>query len=83
LEAVDGNDATVAIRPEDLMPGAEAPISAVVESAEYRGRDFYGTARTSDGVELFFRSEKKVEAGEPLRLGASADRVLVYPRAAA
>ena len=52
----------------------------MVETAEYRGRDFYGTARTSDNVELFFRSDRKVASGETVRLGADPARVLVYAR---
>jgi putative spermidine/putrescine transport system ATP-binding protein len=83
IEAVGGGEATVAIRPDDLTPAPDAPISAVVETAEYRGRDFYGTARTPDNVELFFRSERKVAAGETLRLGADPARVLVYAKGAA
>jgi putative spermidine/putrescine transport system ATP-binding protein len=82
IEAVSG-DAVIAIRPDDLTPGPDAPISAVVETAEYRGRDFYGTARTSDNLELFFRSERKVASGETVRLGADPARVLVYARSAA
>jgi putative spermidine/putrescine transport system ATP-binding protein len=54
-----------------------------VESAEYRGRDFYGLARTAGGVELYFRSVERVAVGEVLHLGADPARVLVYPRAAA
>ena len=83
IEAVGSGDATVAIRPDDLTPAPDAPISAVVETAEYRGRDFYGTARTPDNVELFFRSERKVAAGETLRLGADPARVLAYAKGAA
>ena len=82
IEAVGSGDATIAIRPDDLTPGADAPISAVVETAEYRGRDFYGTARTSDNVELFFRSDRKIASGETVRLGADPARVLVYARPA-
>jgi putative spermidine/putrescine transport system ATP-binding protein len=70
--------AIVAIRPEDLTPDTDAPIQATVEAAEYRGRDFYGFARATDGTELYFRSERRVTAGEPIRLGAPTDRVLVY-----
>jgi len=54
-----------------------------VETAEYRGRDFYGTARMPDNTELFFRSDRKVAAGETVRLGADPARVLVYARPAA
>jgi putative spermidine/putrescine transport system ATP-binding protein len=77
MEPLNGA-ALVAIRPEDLVPSHNGPISATVESAEYRGRDFYGCARAADGTELYFRSEQRVAAGEPIRLGAVPERVLVY-----
>ncbi|HSU06029.1 MAG TPA: ABC transporter ATP-binding protein [Acetobacteraceae bacterium] len=73
--------ALVAIRPEDLTPGNDALIAATVESAEYRGRDFYGLARVADGTELYFRAEQRVAPGEAIRLGAPAERVLVYSEA--
>jgi putative spermidine/putrescine transport system ATP-binding protein len=74
---VDGA-VTVAIRPEDLTPAPDAPIAAVVDSAEYRGRDFAGIARAADGTQLYFRAERRVRAGEEIRLGVPAARVLVY-----
>jgi putative spermidine/putrescine transport system ATP-binding protein len=70
--------AVAAIRPEDMVAGADGPITATVEAAEYRGRDYYGFARVADGTELFFRSDVRVGAGETVRLGAAAERVLVY-----
>ncbi len=70
--------AILAIRPEDLTPRAGGPIHAVVQSAEYRGRDFYGVATTAEGTELYFRSEDRVTTGETLSLGADPNRVLVY-----
>ncbi len=75
--------ALLAVRPEDLCPVPDGPVRATVLTAEYRGRDFYGTARTADGAELFFRSEHRVAPGEALSLGAEPGRVLVYaaPRA--
>jgi putative spermidine/putrescine transport system ATP-binding protein len=77
VEPVNGK-AVAAIRPEDLVASPDGPISAVVEAAEYRGRDFYGFARAGDGTELFFRAEVRLQAGETVRLAAPADRVLVY-----
>ncbi|WP_341895091.1 ABC transporter ATP-binding protein [Ferrovibrio terrae] len=77
--AKPGDTAIVAIRPDDLTPRSNGPIRATVNSAEYRGRDFYGIATTAQGLELFFRSEHKVSAGEQLTLGADPARVLVYP----
>jgi len=70
--------ALAAIRPEDLTPQSGAPIAANVETIEYRGRDFYGTARTAGGTELFFRSESRLQTGDAIRLGAEAERILVY-----
>jgi putative spermidine/putrescine transport system ATP-binding protein len=83
IESIGASDATIAIRPDDLTLSDNAPISAVVETAEYRGRDFYGTARTPENLELFFRSDRKVAAGETVRLGADPARVLVYARGGA
>jgi putative spermidine/putrescine transport system ATP-binding protein len=83
VEPVEAPDATVAIRPEDLVARADGPVSAVVETAEYRGRSFFGTARTAEGLELFFRSERPVGIGETVRLGADPAQVLVYPGKAA
>jgi putative spermidine/putrescine transport system ATP-binding protein len=73
----------VAIRPEDLSPREDGPLRATVEAAEYRGRSFFGSARTQDNFEVFFSSEQPVATGDRLSLGAQADRVLVYSGAAA
>ena len=83
LHELAGKSAVLAIRPEDLTPRADGAIPAKVETAEYRGRDFYGTARTPDGIELYFRSEQKVAPGESFRLGAEPQRVLVFAQEAA
>jgi len=72
--------AVAAIRPEDVAAVADGPIMATVEAAEYRGRDFYGLARTADGVGLYFHADSRVSAGQDIRLAAPADRILVYGR---
>ena len=74
-----GNVAMVAIRPDDLQPQGDGPIAATVEIAEYHGRDYYALARGADGTELHFRSRTRVNPGEPVRLTAPRERVLVYP----
>jgi putative spermidine/putrescine transport system ATP-binding protein len=79
VEPISG-PAVAAIRPDDLVPVSDGPIAATVEAAEYRGRDFYGFARAADGTELFFRAERRVSAGEAIRLAVPAERVLVYVR---
>ena len=63
----------VAIRPDDLQPTADGPISATVEIAEYHGRDFYAVARGADGAELYFRSDA---AAERRRGGAARRRAI-------
>ncbi len=78
VEQLTDGEAIVAIRPEDLTPRSGGPIAATVATAEYRGRDFFGTALTADRTELFFRSEQRVAPGETLRLGAEVSRVLIY-----
>ncbi len=74
-----GARAIAAIRPDDLHPTADGPIHATVEIAEYHGRDFYAVARGTDGADLYFRSDRRIAAGETVQLTASPSRVLVYP----
>ncbi len=69
----------VAIRPEDLVPTPDGPIAAIVDIAEYHGRDFYAVLRGIDGSMLYCRSPVRVSTGDALRLDARSDRVLVYP----
>ena len=83
VERPANGEAIVAIRPEDLTPRPGGPIAATVATAEYRGRDFYGTALTADRTELFFRSEQPVALGATLQLGADPSRVLIYGNGAA
>jgi putative spermidine/putrescine transport system ATP-binding protein len=82
IETLSGETALAAIRPDDLVPRADGPLVVTVAAVEYRGRGFFGTARTDGGDELFFRSDTKIEPGETLRLGADPERVLIYAGAA-
>ena len=52
-------------------------------ACEFRGRDSYGVATMADGASLYFRSERRIEPGEAIRLAADPQRVLVYAGAAA
>jgi len=78
VDLIASGDAIAAIRPEDLSVTSDGPITATVQTAEYRGRDFFGVALTADGTELYFRSEVSVSQGEPIRLSADPHRILVY-----
>jgi putative spermidine/putrescine transport system ATP-binding protein len=75
----EGN-AVAAIRPDDLKAEAGGPLAVTVESAQYHGRDFYCSGRTSDGSELYFCSEHKVTKGDSVRLAADPSRVLIYAK---
>jgi putative spermidine/putrescine transport system ATP-binding protein len=83
VETIADGDVVAAVRPDDLKVSASAPLSATVESAQYHGHDFYCLGRTSDDVELYFRSAQKVNKGDVVRLSADPGRVLVYPRVGA
>ncbi len=75
-----GAAAIVAVRPEDMTPAAVGPRSfaATVTASEYRGRDFFGLARTADGTDIGFRAGEALAAGTPVHLGAAEERVLVF-----
>ncbi|MEJ0015257.1 MAG: ABC transporter ATP-binding protein [Acetobacteraceae bacterium] len=74
-----GAHAVAAIRPDDLRPAADGPITAIVEIAEYHGRDFYAVGRGRDGTDLYFRSAIRIAPGDIVRLAAAPERILVYP----
>ncbi|WP_407048455.1 ABC transporter ATP-binding protein [Methyloraptor flagellatus] len=83
-EALAGEAAVVALRPDDLCPAeTDNAIPATVEAIEYRGREFHGIARSATGVELHFSSEHGVRPGETVRLGADPARTLVFAGGAA
>jgi len=85
LHALSGGSVTAAIRPDDLTPvSATSPgIEAVVEAIEYRGRDFFGSARSASGAELFFRSGAALDRGASVRLNADPGKILFYEGAGA
>ena len=72
-----GDEAVAAIRPDDLCV-ADVGLEAVVEACEYRGHNFFGSARGPGGVELFFRSPKRVDFGTAVKLAAEPAKVLLY-----
>ncbi len=83
VDAIADGDVVAAVRPDDLKVATSGPLSATVESAQYHGHDFYCLGRTSDGIELYFRSAQKVKKGDVVRLSADPGRVLVYSRVGA
>jgi putative spermidine/putrescine transport system ATP-binding protein len=74
-----GRPAVLAIRPDDLVAGdaKSDSIAATVETIEYRGREFVGTAHAGD-LALVFRSDRPVAADATVHLSAAPERVLVY-----
>jgi putative spermidine/putrescine transport system ATP-binding protein len=69
---------TAAIRPDDLEVTVDGPVAIRTDASQYHGDYFYSSGRTADGTELFFRSERRLEQGEPVRLSADPKHVLVY-----
>ncbi|MBZ6076626.1 ABC transporter ATP-binding protein [Microvirga puerhi] len=75
-----GAAAYVAIRPDDLFvaESGENALAVIVDTAEYRGREFVGTAHTKGGLELVFRSSHAVEPGTAVQLRAGEENTLVF-----
>src|SRR5690606_10502463 len=74
-----GDHAVLAARADDVVAGgAGNAIAANVETIEYRGREFVGTARTAEGLELVFHSPISAAIGAPLQLGVDPARALVF-----
>jgi putative spermidine/putrescine transport system ATP-binding protein len=75
-----GDEAAVAIRPDDLHPAASTNmgLAATVLSVEFRGREFFGFGTTSDETPLAFRSDIRLDPGSQVLLNADPDRILVF-----
>jgi putative spermidine/putrescine transport system ATP-binding protein len=81
--------ATATIRPDDIQvdtpeissgpAGAGNELMGQAEIVEYCGRDYLVDVLTSSGLLLHVRTQKRVVAGEKLRLVLPAERVLVFP----
>lgn len=82
-EALGSGRVILSVRPDDLVAGMPEAggIGAVVEAIEYRGRDFFGVARSPGGHELHFRAERKYAAGDRIGLRADPARSLVFAEA--
>lgn len=88
-EPVTTGRAIAAIRPEDIQVDTPEMSSGSVdagngllgqaEMVEYCGRDYLVDVLTSSGLLLHVRTQKRVTAGERLRLALPAERVLVFP----
>ena len=79
-----GQSAVLAIRPEDLVASATGPgIAATVVSIEYRGRAFFGLARTAAGAELYFRADEPLSRGASAYLSPAPGRALIFREDAA
>ncbi|NIX77284.1 ABC transporter ATP-binding protein [Microvirga terricola] len=75
-----GAVAFAAIRSDDLVAGEPGPnaLAVTVDTIEYRGREFVGTARSRGGLDFVFRSHVAVEPGAAVHLRAADERVLVF-----
>ena len=81
-----GDQALVAIRPEDLHVAAEGETSvgeATAEIVEYHGRVLHVEAATSEGRRLHLKAHEPVRPGDRLRVAVAAERALVFRDAAA
>ena len=79
-EPLANGRALAAIRPEDLIVGADgdSTIEATVEVVEYRGRDFAVEAGIPSGDKVHFVNPGPLAPGERIVLGVARERVLLF-----
>jgi putative spermidine/putrescine transport system ATP-binding protein len=79
--ALETKRAVAAIRPEDIIVNGPPPnrVDVTVEVVEYHGREILVGARLPGGESLYFRTEKRLAAGDKATVSVPAERVLVYP----
>ncbi|NTS32788.1 ABC transporter ATP-binding protein [Phyllobacterium sp. BT25] len=75
-----GDTAVIAARADDVVAGEKSAqtVEAVVETIEYRGREFVGTARTAGGLELVFHAGQTAELGSSIWLSVDPARALAF-----
>ncbi len=76
-----GDEAVLAARGDDVIEGkakAANTLSAKVETIEYRGREYVGTAQTGNGMELVFHGPRKADLGSAITLQIDPGRALVF-----
>jgi putative spermidine/putrescine transport system ATP-binding protein len=76
-----GTPVVITCRPDDLTIGSAGVegLASVLETIEYRGREFVGSARTASGALLTFRSAAAADIGTPVNLVPDPARTLVFP----
>ncbi|MFC8453447.1 ABC transporter ATP-binding protein [Kitasatospora sp. NPDC057223] len=80
---VAGEQAVVAIRPEDIhlaQDGGRADVEAIAEIVEYHGRQFHVEALTREGDRIHFTTTASVRPHDALSLTIPAERALVFPQ---
>jgi putative spermidine/putrescine transport system ATP-binding protein len=79
--SLETKQAVAAIRPEDIVVDGPPPnrVEVTVEVVEYHGREILVGARMPGGESLYFRTEKRLAAGDKATVSVPAERVLVYP----
>ncbi|UWE11065.1 ABC transporter ATP-binding protein [Actinacidiphila bryophytorum] len=81
--AAEGQEVTVAIRPEDVRvagPGDQQLAEAVAEVVEYHGRVLHVEAVTREGDRIHLRAHDQVRPGDALAVAVDADRALFFPK---
>jgi putative spermidine/putrescine transport system ATP-binding protein len=74
-----GDAAVLSVRPEDLVAVDDGSgIPATVASMEYRGRAFFGMAKSADGSNLYFRADQALPRGAAARLQPVEGRALLF-----
>ncbi|OQM73560.1 ABC transporter ATP-binding protein [Manganibacter manganicus] len=74
-----GGAAVIAARADDVtVSKANDALKATVETIEYRGREFVGTARTEDGLELIFHAPEAAAVGNAISLSLDPAHALIY-----
>jgi putative spermidine/putrescine transport system ATP-binding protein len=75
-----GDAVLLAARADDVASADQHAnaLPATVESIEYRGREFVGSARTADGVELVFHTTMRVAPGSPVFLTVDPERAIAF-----
>lgn len=79
-----GTEVDVLLRPDDIVPDPQGPLSATVADKAFKGAEILYTLRLDTGANLLslFPSHLNHEIGDAVRVRIDAEHLVAFPRSA-
>lgn len=77
-----GTEVDVLLRPDDIVPDADGPLTGLVTDKAFKGAEILYTLKLSTGISLLslFPSHLNHEVGDSVRIRIDAEHLVAFPR---